>query len=68
MNTFVRFVSNQSLDVLIAKIGPVCARNVAKLKMTVSNVLIGLDIVKPVVQFKEKHFKNKEKPCSYIRM
>ena len=32
--------------------------------MTVSNVLIGLDIVKHAVQFEEKHFENKENACS----
>ena len=41
---------------MIVIIGPKCARNVAKLKMTASNVLIGLDIVKPAVQFDDKCF------------
>ena len=48
---------------MIVIIGPKCARNVAKLKMTASNVLIGVDIVKPAVQFDDKYF-NKEEQSS----
>ena len=46
---------------MIVIIGPLCAKNVAKMKMTVLNVLIGLDFVKPAVQCDEKYF-NKEEP------
>ena len=42
------------------------ARNVAKLKMTASNVLIGLDIVKPAVQFDDECFNKEEQSSKFI--
>ena len=50
---------------MIVIVGPKFARNVAKLKMTASNVLIGLGIVKPAVQFDDKCF-NKEEQSSKL--
>ena len=55
----------EEVDVLIVIVGPKCARNVAKLIMTASNVLIGLDIVKPAVQFDDICF-NKEEQSSKL--
>ena len=42
------------------------ARNVAKLKMTASNVLIGLDIVKPAVQFDNNCLNKEEQSSKFI--